>query len=50
MNVSMGLLITLVGLLCTATGVVLGLFKHSREIEKKMSKVMLRNQQLSEQN
>ncbi|MFE4814640.1 hypothetical protein ACFQ9Y_26615 [Peribacillus simplex] len=49
MNVSMGLLITLVGLLSTATGVVLGLFKHSRD-RKKMSKVMLRNQQSSEQN
>ncbi|MFH0070692.1 hypothetical protein [Peribacillus sp. NPDC056705] len=34
MNVSMGLLITLVGLLCTATGVVLGLFKHSRDRKK----------------
>ncbi|CAK6472689.1 hypothetical protein BFRIG_01887 [Peribacillus frigoritolerans] len=31
MNVSIGLLITLVGLLCTATGAVLGLLKHSRD-------------------
>jgi len=36
MNVSIGFLITLIGLLCTATGVVLGLLTFNRNRDKDM--------------